>query len=168
MRRAAPAVAWPIGPQPLWQGLNALLMGSGGAALALVVLCVGVLPLPVSLLLTGLAAAAAAAYGWRAAWQAPGELLWTGDGWRWRIAAGADLSLRALRVRVDAGGWLLVQVRPHGVTGTRWLAVSRSGAATHNRPDADQALAWTAFRAALYSPATPSDGPPVRRPADPE
>ncbi len=125
------------------------------------------------------AALLAGIWGGRVGRQAPGFLCWTGDEWLWLpplpdqpgqpsqpsqpSQPNQSVALSALRVTVDLGQWLLVRSTVKGSRRLFWVVLSYSPG-----EGADQALRWTALRAALYSTATPPDGLPGRRPADPE
>jgi hypothetical protein len=111
--------------------------------------------------LPGLAAAALLAWALPPATALAG-LLVAAACWRWQRVAAPELRhdkagwqidgapVAAPAIVLDTGGWMLL-----AFAGARWVAVSPAGAGP----------AWPALRAALYSSASPQDGPaPGRQP----
>jgi hypothetical protein len=170
MSRLAPPTAWPVGPNLRWQLLHVLAYSAAAASLAVAALGVGqavftMAGAPLPWLWPIAAAVLGASLGWCAGAQCQGRLAWSGQLWQWQ-PEGADVawSLHPPRVAVDTGGWLLVQARRSAGGSRLWFALQ--GPPAPAAPD--QTLAWAAFRAALYSSTTPSEGLPGTRPADPE
>jgi hypothetical protein len=103
-----------------------------------------------------------AVVGWRLARQPMGTLAWTGRCWAWTPRGDANTAVvSSLQVMVDLGSWVLVRGRWQGRSSTSWWVLAF-------RRDDDQALQWTALRAALYSKTSVAKRPPEPRQADPE
>ncbi|MCK6426345.1 MAG: hypothetical protein L6Q75_14815 [Burkholderiaceae bacterium] len=73
------------------------------------------------------------------------ELQWVAGGWQWRLdprTPDAPWVEGQPMVRIDAGHWLLLELRPAGPGRRGWLALAESDLPGH----------WHLLRCALYSP----------------
>ena len=86
---------------------------------------------------------------WRHLQSGPVQLRWDGQCWHWqesgrRSRAAQEVKTGQVRVAMDLGPWLLLELRPQGraIPVSRWVPATRRGVGAQ----------WHALRCALYSP----------------
>lgn len=152
--RAPPPISLTIAPHAGWRWARAGLAGLAAAALA-AWSAAALWPAEEALhLLCGLATGATMAVSVAARLRDPtGLLRWTGSHWEWLQRDVQPLEIVRADVMIDLHVWMLLRLKPRAGAAV-WLA----GRASADVPS------WPAFRAAVYSRASRSPGPPETEP----
>ncbi len=142
--RTPPAVSLPLADDLAWRAVHAALCSLAACSLLAWLMQRAAWAIPLSISVLVLCGALAAALGWWLSRQQPSRLAWTGAQWQWSLADSAHVLAAAPDVMLDFGPWMLLRLRlaPNGAR--RWVTARPAGDAPR----------WTAFRAAVYSPAS--------------